>query len=206
MSWRTEDLRPILILFKAQWIWWRRRRDMQLAPVPPNGSGSGVTRSRRCRVTLSRPFQRGGAGMSAFCRGKCQSIKQGLGTMPFVLCSFPPVKDAPYPPKFYLTSEESRAPFVLLVGTRQEGLGIVRRASACPLDDVFITNRPAKGNRHELHLASHFRGSVPLDRARRLGGPRPEPAPAPTRQGKCRMFRGTTINSRLLKEPVVPLK
>ena len=62
--------------------------------------------------------------------------------------------------------------------TRREGLGIVRRGSVCPPDDVLFANRPAKENSHELHLASRFRGDFPLDHARRLGGPRPVLAPA----------------------------
>ena len=36
------------------------RKGVQCAPMPPNGSRGDVTRSRRCRATLSHPFQRRG--------------------------------------------------------------------------------------------------------------------------------------------------
>ncbi len=67
--------------------------------------------------------------------------------------------------------------------TRRDGLGIVRRGSLCPPDDVLFANRPANKNSHEHYLTSCFRGGFPLDPARRLGGPRPVLAPTSTRGG-----------------------
>jgi hypothetical protein len=41
-----------------------RGKGVQCAPMPPNWSRGDVTRSRRCRATLSHLFQRRGGGMS----------------------------------------------------------------------------------------------------------------------------------------------
>ncbi len=60
----------------------RRRRDMQCAPMPPNGSRGDVSCWRRCRATLSHLFQRRGGGMPVLCRATCQAVKQRFGTMP----------------------------------------------------------------------------------------------------------------------------
>jgi hypothetical protein len=65
-----------------------KKKGVPCAPMAPSGSRGDVTRSGRCRATLSDLFQRRGAGMSALCRRKCQAVKKGFGRMPIELVLF----------------------------------------------------------------------------------------------------------------------